>query len=240
LPSRIPRPSKAAPAFPPKPPWRPPPVPKPPLQRGQADGVSFVAGRNGVVTIDISHTSARVRALIGETGSWDCFSFFGPYHEIDPMGVGTSIPATRSRATLSIEGIPTPFDGCQLEGMYGHRWPVRLHSHSVVEIAFTARAKEYFADSAAADDLAAFLRRIQKIRRLSGDALDAAISRNFGAAVEHLPSSASSLPPERVGYFDRAGGATFVEYSTTGRRFYVTIEKGKIASQNVRGLAYLH
>lgn len=240
LSTSIPRPSKAPSAVPPKLPWRSSPVPKPPLQRGQADGVSFVAGKNGVVTIDISHVSARVRTLIGKNGFWSCFSFFGPYHEIDPVGVGTSIPATRARATLSIDGIPTPFDGCQLEGMYGHRWPDRLHSHSVVEVAFTARAKKYFADHAAAKDLAGFLRRIREIRYLSDDALQAVLSRRFGTTIKHLPSTTSSLPPERIGYFDSAGGATFVEYSTTGRRFYVTIEKGKISSENVRGLTYLH
>jgi len=58
--------------------------------------------------------------------------------------------------------------------------------------------------------------------------------------IEHLPSSASSLPPSRIGYFDRPGGATFIEYSTTSRRFHITIEKAKIVSQNVRGLADLN
>jgi len=237
-------PTKALPSQaqePPKPPWRPPLAPKPPLQRASVDGVSFVAGRNGVVTIDVSHASARVRSLLGKGVFGSCFSFFAPYHEIDPVGMGMRLTAGYPRATLPSPGIPTPFDGCQLDGTYGDRWPDRFRSHSVVEVAFTPRAKTYFAESATAADLALFVRtRMRDSRRLSGKALDAAISHSFGTAITHLASSASSLPPDRIGYFDRAGGATFVEYSTTGRRFYVTLANGKIAAENVRGLTYLN
>jgi hypothetical protein len=228
-------------SMPPKFPWRPPAVPKPPLQRGSADGVSFVAGKNGVATIDVSHASARVRPLIAKYAFWSCFSFFGPYHEVDPTGGGMSIFAGQSRATLSIRGVPTPFDGCQLDGTYGDRWPDRFRSHSAVEVAFTSRAKRYFADSAAAADLALFVRtRMRETRRLTGTALDAAISRRYGTAIAHAASSTRALPPGRIGYSTRVGGATFFEYSTTGRRFYVTFEQGKIAAENVRGLTRLN
>ncbi|HEY5477979.1 MAG TPA: hypothetical protein VIJ84_00025, partial [Gaiellaceae bacterium] len=226
---------------PPKPPWRPSLVPTPPLQRGQADGVSFVAGRNGVATIDVSRASTRIRALIEKFATWSCFGFFPPYHEVDPAGGAMSIFAGQSRGTLPIRGIPTPFDGCQLDGAYGDRWPDRFRSHSAVEVAFTVRARRYFADSATAGDLALFIRsRMRENRRLSGKALDTAISRRYGAAITHLPSNASPLPPERIGYIDRPGGATFLEYSTTGHHFFVTLEKGKIASENVRGLTRLN
>jgi hypothetical protein len=232
------RPSKTGSTVPSKHRRRRPLVPTPPLQRGQAGGVRFVAGRNGVLSIDTSHASARVRALIGTNAYWTCFSFFAPYHEIEPAGIGLSLPAGRSHATWSSQGIPKPFDGCVLVGTYDFRWPDRLHSHHLVEVAFTAHAKRYFADRAAALDLAGFVRsdRTREIRRLSGKALDAAISRDFRTLVTHLPSSTSSLPPEQIGYFDSAGGATFIEYSTTGRRFYVTLKKGKTVSENVREL----
>ncbi|MGA9762750.1 MAG: hypothetical protein WBQ14_10025 [Gaiellaceae bacterium] len=237
------RPTKAPPgptSVPPKYP-RQPRVPTPPLQRARIDGVSFVAGRNGVVTIDASNASARVRALLDKGVFGSCFSFFAPYHQIDPVGMGMRLTTGHPRATLPSPGIPTPFDGCQVDGTYGDRWPDRFRSHSVVEVAFTPRAKTYFAESATAADLALFVRtRMRNNRRLSGKALDTAISHSFGTAITHLPSSSSSLPAGRIGYFDRAGGATFLEYSATGRRFYVTIAKGKIASENVRGLTYLN
>ena len=212
---------------------------KPPLQHGHASGVSAVAGKNGVVIFDLSGASEKVRAVLEEGADTGCFSFT-PYHQESPVGVGGGFIHLTPRVVQVFPGLKTPFDACTIGGRYGHRWPDRFHSHSAVEIAFTARAKAYFADSAAAEDLTGFVRRIRKIRRLSGDGLDAAISHSFGTAITHLASSANSLPPERIGYVDRAGGAIFIEYSTTGRRFYVTLANGKIAAENVRGLTYLN
>ena len=228
----------------------PPPLPTkptPPLQRGRANGVSAVAGKNGFVIFDLSGASEKVRALLAEGASTDCFAFT-PYHEESPAGAGGGFNQLRPRVVQVYQGLATPFDGCTIRGRYGHRWPDRLHSHDAVEIAFTARAKTYFADHAAARDLALFVgsNRMRQIRRLSGEALETAISRKYGTAITHLPSSVSPLPPGRIGYSDHAYGATFFageptffEYSTTGRRFYVTINKGKIASENVRELTLL-
>lgn len=216
---------------------QPLPALKPPLQHGQAEGVAVVAGKNGAVVIDVSRAEERVRALIGRGAGWDCFSFFGPYHLSDPAGIGMSLPNGVEKNGLRMLGIPAPFAGCEVTGTYGRRWPDRFHSHEAVEIAFTTRARTYFADRAAARDLALFVQllRIRGIRGLSGDALDSAISSEFGTKVAHLSSVFSSLAPGDVGFVDRSGGAAYIEHSTTGRRFSVTIESGKIVAQNLRG-----
>ena len=225
------------------PPPPPPPLPKlkPPLQQGETKGVKVVAGANGAVVIDVSRASAPVRTLIANGVDWDCFAFFGPYHLSDPAGIGTGLPNGVEKSGLRMLGIPAPFDGCEISGMYGRRWPDRFHSHEAVEIAFTARARTHFADRAAARDLALFVQllRIKGIRGLSGDALDSAISSEFGT-VAHLDSSASPLAAGDVGYADRHGGATFVELSTTGRRFSITVENGRIVAENVRPLTILN
>ncbi|MGD0273817.1 MAG: hypothetical protein ABSB96_08830 [Gaiellaceae bacterium] len=230
----------------PKPSPTPPPQPlprlKPPLQQGQAKGVSVVAGKNGAVIIDFSHASESVRSVIAKGVDWGCFSFM-PYHESDPAGLETTLSPLRMRGGSTITGISTPFDGCQVEGMYGRRWPDRFHSHAVVEIALSPRGKRYFADHAAAADLALFLRlrpMLREIRRLSGEELSAALRDRFGSEIEQLPSATTPLPAGRIGYVEHPGGATYLEHSTTGRRFSVTIENGKITAQNVRALTLVY
>jgi hypothetical protein len=227
------RPTKASSAqapLPLKPPWRLPSVPKPPFQRGSAEGVSIVAGKNGVVVIDTSHAATRVRALIEQGASWDCLAFFGPYHESDPTGLSMSLQPRMLRQTMVLGGIPMPIAGCEISGYYGRRWHDSLAAHRGVEIPLTARGRRYFMDRAAAGDLEQFVHLLhtRRISRLSGGALDAAISRNFGAGIQRLASSTSSLAPGRIGYVHVPGGTIFYEWSTTGRRFSVAVEQGKL------------
>ena len=211
-------------------PWRLPSVPKPPFQRGRAEGVSIVAGKNGVVVIDTSHAAARVRALIEQGAAWDCLAFFGPYHESDPTGLSMSLQPQMSRQTMVLRGIPMPIAGCEISGYYGRRWHDPLAAHRGVEIPLTARGKRYFMNRAAAGDLELFVHLLhtRRISRLSGRALDSAISRYFGAEIQRLASSTSSLAPRRIGYVHIPGGAIFYERSTTGRRFSVAVEQGKL------------
>ena len=211
-----------------------------PLQRSRANGVSAVAGKNGVVIFDLSGASEKVRSLLGKRSNTTCFTFT-TYHS--PGVVEGGFRGLPSRVAQVYDGLQTPFDGCTIEGDYGHSWPDRLHYHAAVEIAFTARGKRYFADHAAAADLAGFVRSNPmrfRIRRLSGNELSAAISVRYGDAIERLPSLRTALPPDRIGFASRGGRATYLEYSTTGRRFSVVVENGKIVAQNVRSLASVY
>jgi hypothetical protein len=144
-----------------------------------------------------------------------------------------------AHCSLRIFGLPTPYDGCEIEGSYGHRWPDRFRSHSPVEVAFTARGRRFFADRAAARDLALFVRsrQVQRIRRLGGGALASALSGRYGGRIMRLGLVGAPLGAGRIGYAVRAGGASFVERSTTGRRFVVTVSHGRIVDENVNSLA---
>jgi hypothetical protein len=233
--------------LPPAPKGPPPVIPSPklpppttPLQRGGAGGVTVVAGRNGVAVFDTSGaTPATARLIAGRRVDYACFSFMR-YHENAPAELG-ALRTTLPRVAIRSFGLPTPFDGCEIRGGYGHRWPDRNGSHGAVEIAFTARGRRFFADRAAARDLALFVRsrELHRIRKLAGVELERALTARYGGAVDRLPNARSPLPAGRVGYAATADGATFVENSTSGRRFFVTVAGGKIVRQNVKPLGFV-
>lgn len=222
-----PRESRARPAL---------PSPEPPLRQGTADGVHVVAGANGVVVFDTSAAPARIRSLI-RNGSYGCFRYLR-YHEDAPAELTFARRALDGTA-IRIFGLPRPYDGCEIQGSYGHVWPDRDHSHSAVEIAFDGRARRFFADRAAARDLALFVRSrdVQRLRRLTGDALATALKRRYAGAITRLPSLRAALEPDRLGYVSGPTTTVFVEYSTTGRRFTVTVRGGRIVRQDVKPLA---
>jgi hypothetical protein len=122
-----------------------------------------------------------------------------------------------------------PFDGCEIEGTYGRVWPDRFRSHDPVEIALTAAGRRYFADRAAARDLAAFVRskRVQTIRKeppeqARGD-LDAAFPQLARSAIRIAAGSR----------------LTFSERSTSGRKFSVTVANGRVVHENLRPYAFV-
>jgi hypothetical protein len=220
-------------------PPHPIPPPSPPVQRGQADGVSLVVGRNGVAKFNTTQASGRVRALLGSSAGYACFRFTR-YHEDAPAEPG--FPRTNlGIVSIQIFGL-APFDGCEIQGTYGHTWPDRNHSHSAVEIPLTPRGRRYFQDKAAASDLALFVRSatIQKIRKITGTPLTAALQKRYGNAINRLASTASHLKPDTIGYTISVSTTTFVEYSTTGRRFYAKIKNGRVTNTNLRILTTVY
>ena len=56
-----------------------------------------------------------------------------PYHEDAPAEFGY-MRTTLPRVAIRTFGIPKPFDGCEIQGAYGHVWPDRNGSHTAVEI----------------------------------------------------------------------------------------------------------
>jgi hypothetical protein len=77
------------------------------------------------------------------------------------------------------------------------------------------------------------------IRKLTGVALDQAIRSHYGSQVTRLSSANAALPAERIGYAATGNTSTFIERSTTGRRFYVRVVNGKIKTQNLEGLGFV-
>jgi hypothetical protein len=95
-----------------------------------------------------------------------------------------------------------------------------------VEIPLTPRGRRFFADRAAARDLALFVRsrRMQQIRKLDG----AAFERALRSAYPRLG---------RIQYTLTSRGVTFTETSSTGKRFEVVVRDGRIVRQNLKPYA---
>jgi hypothetical protein len=211
--------------------------PKPPLQRGSANGVSVVAGANGVVLFDTTGIDPQTGAAFGRGTSYSCFKLVREFGIFDEKRLGFAGRFQRHVA-VRMFGLPRPFDGCELSGSYGHRWPDRYASHGPVEIALTEKGRTYFADRAAARDLALFVRsgKVQRIRRETGAALERGLG---GYPIVRLTSADSSPPLGKIGWAPTPAGVTFVERSPTGRRFFVEVQDRKIRRQNLKPFAFV-
>lgn len=181
----------------------PPPLPAltAPLQRGRANGVTVTVGANGIAEFDVSSPALR-------GSSWACFKFVR-YHNVAPFELGYAPQAIRHNR-IALGGLRGPVDGCEVQTTRGHTWPDRLGYHAAAEIPFTARGRRWFADRAAARELALYMRWSK-----------------------HHPSA-----PTTGITVTRAGGeTTYSVRSTTGKRFAVTTRDGRIVRQNVRPYA---
>lgn len=200
------------------------PPPAAPLQQGSVDGVSITAGANGVAAFDLVRADARVKKLLAAPGrSLACFKFIR-YHEHAPFEMGASGLGIAQDNRISLNGLRPPYDGCEVEGGYGHTWPDRNQSHSAVEIAFTPRARRFFADRAAARALALYVRT----------------RRHHGlAGIRSVGSAGAPLPPDTIGYVRTGAETTYVERSTSGRRFTIVVRANKVVRENVKPLAFV-
>ena len=222
---------------PPTLPTRPNVPPSEPIQRGTGNGVSVTVGTNGVVLFDASRIDPHARALIGRSVGAGCFKLT---HEFGIFDARELVFSGRFASAFAVRifGLSHPWDGCEIQGSYGHRWPDRNGSHSAVEIALTDKGRRYFADRAAARDLALFVRsaKIQRIRRLTGAALVRGLSPY---PIVRLRSTAASPPLGKIGYATTANGVTFVERSASGHRFVVEVRNRRIVSKKLEPYAFV-
>jgi len=77
------------------------------------------------------------------------------------------------------------------------------------------------------------------IRKLSGSRLAAAIHARYDSAVVEVPSAGGAIAPGRIRFISAGATTTFVETSSTGRRFFVRVEDGRIVAQNVKPLGFV-
>jgi hypothetical protein len=180
--------------------YRPPPplpAPLPPLQQGSANGVSVVVGANGIAEFHVSNTQLQ-------TAEWACFKFMR-YHQVDPFGFGYA-PQAIHGDRIRLGSLRGPVDGCEVRPQWGHPWPDPHGYHSGAEIAFTAHAKRYFADRAAARELALYMRWSK-----------------------HHPNA----PTAGIAVARHGADTAYSVRSTTGKRFSVTTRGGRIVRENV-------
>jgi hypothetical protein len=140
--------------------------------------------------------------------------------------------------------VPPPYDGCELGGLYGHRWNDAFGTRNVVEIPLTTEGRHFFNDRATARDLAYFVRsgRVQRIR-LSADprrGLEAFV-RRFPKRVLELSSPEATAPEHTIGFWIGDRTITFTATSSTRRRFYVVAKRStlKLPEKNLGDLAFV-
>jgi hypothetical protein len=217
------------------------PAPTPPFQHGRGDGVSATVGRNGVSVFDATQVEETRREVLHRGVGVGCFRI-----EHDQLGIWPREQTLWRRfgPTIKIRlyGPPHPYDGCEIQAGYGHRWPDRFGSHSAIEIPLTPTGRRYFMDRAAARDLALFVRSMKggELRRETGPTLARDLGRIGGGRVVRLGSIGEELAVGKIGYLLRGRAVTYVERSPTGRRFYVRLEDGHIKRQNVKPWAFVY
>jgi hypothetical protein len=146
------------------------------------------------------------------------------------------------RLVLPAANLAPPYDGCELGGLYGHRWDDAFGTRNAVEIWLTDRGRHFFNDRAAARDLAYFVRsgRVQRIR-LSADPRPGleTFARQYPGRVIEIVSSSARVRKDQVGYWIGPKTIVFTVTSSTGRRFYVVALRGtlKLPVKNLGDLA---
>ncbi len=199
-----------------------------PLRRATASGVTAVAGSNGAVQLTAGTLTPAAAKLLGRAVTYDCFRLAHAFGISTVFGEARSGDFARS-VGFTLHGSIGLFDGCEIDSTRGHRWPDALSSHSPVELAFTSKARAYFADRAAARDLALFVRsgRMQRIRHEPGKELLRELNAAYGPA----------LARSRIRFALGPHGITFSETSTTGKTFTVVVRNGRIVHSNVEPYA---
>jgi hypothetical protein len=212
-------------------PAAPPIAPSRPRPSGAADGFAVVVGHNGAVQFVQTAPTPILAELTRKTVGYGCFRLtteFGIFTVRELSYSGRLEP----RVGLSLGSVGTPFDGCEVEAPIGRTWPDRLHDHAAVEIALTPAGRAYFADRAAARDLALFVhaRRVQVLRREPARRAKADLLRFYRSRLAHSPIRVTVVDPATL---------RFTERSRTGRVFRVTVRRGRIAGENLKPYAFV-
>lgn len=136
-----------------------------------------------------------------------------------------------------------PYDGCEIGGLYGHRWNDAFGTRNAVEVWLTARGRHFFNDRAAARDLAYFVRsgRVQKIRLSATPqvGLEWFVRRYPGRVVE-VARPDGRVPKDVIGFWTGTRTIVFTVTSSTHRRFFIVARRGtlKLTSKNLGDLAF--
>jgi hypothetical protein len=217
----------------------------PPLQHGFSQGVRVDVYRSGTAVFDLRRIAPTPRRLLkGPSGLlFGCLKATvrrGRWRTSEYTVAGTF----RRRLVFRWRGFKGPYDGCELGGLYGHRWDDAFGTRNAVEIWLTARGRHFFNDRAAARDLAYFVRsgRAQRIR-LSDDPrrpLQALVRRyRQRRRFVELRAPAARAPEDAIGFWIGPQTIVFTTTSSTRRRFYVIARRGtlKLPAHNLGDLA---
>jgi hypothetical protein len=218
-----------------------------PVQHGLAQGVRVDVYRPGSAVFDLSRAAATPRRLLtGPSGlAYGCLhvSFRrGRWHSLEYSQTGRF----RRRLRFRWPGARAPYDGCELGGLYGHRWDDAFGTRNAVEIWLTVRGRHFFNDRAAARDLAYFVRsrRAQRIRLSANPrpALEALVRRYARRRrVVEVGSPNARAPEDSIGFWIGPRTIVFTTTSSTGRGFYVVAKRRtlELPAHNLADLAFV-
>jgi hypothetical protein len=138
--------------------------------------------------------------------------------------------------------LPAPYDGCEIGGLYGHRWNDAYGTRTAVEIPLTLAGRKFFNDRAAARDLAYFVRsgRVQRIRLSSSPEPGlAALARRYPGRVVALAGPSRVAPEDAIGFWVGQSTIIFRTTSSTGRHFFVVAKRAalRLPTNNLGDLA---
>ena len=123
--------------------------------------------------------------------------------------------------------------------MYGHTWNDAHGTHDAVEVPLTRRGRRYFAERAAARDIAwlARARIFRSIRYARGPLSATEVVRRLGSHTMALDTPAATPPLGKLGiWLGDQNRIVLVERATTGRRLYLEIRRGINYRTNLVGL----
>jgi hypothetical protein len=215
------------------------------IQHGAARGVAVDVYSSGVAAFDLRRTELAARRLLtGPSGL-----MYGCLHAHFARGVWDTGEYTLSgrfaaHLRFSWKRVVGPYDGCELGGLYGHRWWDAWGTRNAVEIWLTIRGRHFFNDRAAARDLAYFVRsqRVQRLR-LSANPLQGlqAFARRYPGRVVQVTSSQTRVAKDVIGFWVGPRTIVFTVSSSTGRRFFVVAERGtlELPVKNLGDLAFV-
>jgi plasmid stabilization system protein ParE len=235
-------PSRALPVKPKKPTRSQDPVV---VQRGTANGVTVVVRGTEIEARFDGMPAAALKLLKGRRGriTVGCFRLvtFAGRRFSDGAAVSRTF-ATFVRARLfSKPGrrFAAPFDGCIATGIYGHSWNDAHGTHDLVEIPLTAKGRGFFAERAAARDIAwlARARVFKAVRYTQRPFTPATAAAYLAERVDPLEGPSDTPPLGRLGIWlgpDRR--IVLVERAPTGRRLFLELRRGVIYRTNLGGL----
>jgi hypothetical protein len=209
-----------------------------PLQSALSKGVKVTTYTGLAARFDTRAMDPELQRQLPERVNGRCFGLHG---DVAGTGAGGWIPRNGVRAVVQIPHVRPPglrprrpisrrLDACEIGASFGRNWLPRFDWHGLVEIPLTERGRRFFEERAAAIELGHFVRNGMRKRAR------AAMKRGAPA-----PPAASLRDPARPYIRVSAGGDRFTASLTasTGRRFFVEIERGRIARTNARRLAFI-
>ena len=224
-----------------------------PLQRGSSQGVRVSVFAPAHVVFDLSRATRHVRQVLAGpkimpgclkarlvAGQWRYTEVSGPTTRFARrlvLNLGPTLSPTRQPR------FGAPYDGCEIGGLYGHRWNDAFGTRTAIEIWLTPSGRHFFNDRAAARDLAYFVRsrRVQQQIRLSSTpelGLGWYVQRYPGRVIK-LKSPGITVAKDVIGVWIGARTIVFTATSSTGRRFFVVATRGtyKLPRKNLGDLA---